>query len=212
MKNIFKISMTLLAMVLVIGYSNAQCCSVVSSNGVGAISSNGICVISSAGGLDCGESSDGGGDAIADKDGDGVSDGTDVCPETPGIAENKGCPAVQESVKQILMEARNIQFETNSDVIKTESYVKLDNVVAIMKANPMFKLQLDGHTDSDGDDAYNMELSKKRALAARKYLIDNGISSTRISAYGFGETKPLSDNTTVEGKKQNRRVEFNLKF
>jgi len=187
--------------------ASAQCCSVISTNGQGAITANGVCVITANGMGDCGQS-----DLPVDSDGDGVADADDACPNEAGVAANKGCPEVSEDIKATLLEASHIQFATNSDVILEESFANLDAVVAIMKANPAFNLTLKGYTDSDGDEAYNKELSEKRALAARKYLIDAGISATRISAFGYGEADPIASNDTAEGRAENRRVEFEISF
>lgn len=148
-----------------------------------------------------------------DKDGDGIADGDDKCPEVAGIKANKGCPEVKEEVKKVFDQAlKGVQFESGKDVIKSSSYGILDNVVTVMKDNPQFKLEINGHTDSQGDDAMNMELSKKRAAAVKKYLTDHGIEESRMTSEGFGETKPVDTNDTSAGRAKNRRVEFNVKF
>ena len=106
--------------------------------------------------------------------------------------------------------AQQIQFETNSSKLKAESYPILDNVVRIMGQYPDYKLSIEGHTDSQGDDALNMKLSTERAQSAAAYLISKGIDSGRLVTKGFGETMPIADNNTAEGRAQNRRVEFKL--
>jgi len=97
-------------------------------------------------------------------------------------------------------------------VIKRSSYGILNNVASIMNDNPTYKLVIDGHTDSQGDDAKNQVLSEKRAAAVKKYLEGKGVSASRLSSRGFGETKPKATNDTREGRATNRRVEFTVEF
>ena len=78
----------------------------------------------------------------------------------------------------------------------------------MMKEHPELKFEVGGHTDSDGDDALNMKLSQDRAAAVREKLISMGIDPGRLTSHGYGETKPISPNTTPEGKANNRRVEL----
>lgn len=149
-----------------------------------------------------------------DTDGDGVADKDDACPTVKGLATNKGCPEVKEEVKKLFAQAlTGIQFETGKDIIKKNSFAILDQVVKVMMDNPEYKLNIFGHTDNQGDDAKNMDLSQRRANAVQKYLVDKGVPSNRIiSVKGFGETQPVADNTTTEGRAKNRRVEFKVEF
>ena len=101
-----------------------------------------------------------------------------------------------------------ITFDVNKAVIKPESMGFLNQLVKFLQDNPTLKLEVDGHTDSDGDDASNMKLSQARADAVKMQLITMGIESVRLIAKGYGETKPISDNSTPDGKANNRRVEF----
>ena len=102
-----------------------------------------------------------------------------------------------------------ILFNVNSDQIKTESYGILKEIAGILKDNPDVKVEIVGHTDSDGDDAKNLELSKKRAESVKNALNkDFGISSARMRTDGKGETEPLEPNTNAINKANNRRVEF----
>ena len=84
----------------------------------------------------------------------------------------------------------------------------LNELAKLMKDTAAMKFEIQGHTDSDGDDAYNMKLSEARADAVKAMLVDLGIDASKLSAKGYGESKPLSDNSTAEGKANNRRVEF----
>jgi OmpA-OmpF porin, OOP family len=102
-----------------------------------------------------------------------------------------------------------ILFDVASDKIKAESAGVLKEIAAILKENPELKIKVLGHTDSDGDAARNLELSKKRSIAVKAALAQAyGIDAARIETEGMGETKPIADNAFKEGKAQNRRVEF----
>jgi len=148
-----------------------------------------------------------------DKDGDGVADKDDHCPDVAGTIENKGCPPVKEEDKKVLKDAlHGINFETGKDVINESSYPVLDAIVTIMKINPAYNLDIEGHTDSQGDDDLNMRLSEKRANAVKNYLTEKGIDAARLQAKGYGETKPVADNETAEGRAENRRVELKIRF
>ena len=145
----------------------------------------------------------------ADQDGDGVDDPSDKCIDEPGIPENSGCPEIAEEVLEVFEQAlQGIQFETAKAVIKPESFPILDNVVNIMNENEEFFLKIEGHTDSQGADDANQILSDNRAASTLKYLTEKGINASRLKAYGFGETQPVADNGTAEGRAKNRRVVF----
>jgi OmpA-OmpF porin, OOP family len=101
-----------------------------------------------------------------------------------------------------------INFDVNKATIKPESMGTLNMIVQLMKDNPDVKFEVGGHTDSDGTDDANQKLSQARAVAVREQLIRMGIDSSRLTAKGYGESKPISDNNTAEGKANNRRVEF----
>ena len=102
-----------------------------------------------------------------------------------------------------------ILFDVNSDKIKPESYGTLREIAKVLSENADVKVKIVGHTDSDGADAANMDLSKRRAAAVKNALSDNfGIDASRMQSDGKGESEPSSPNTTAEGKANNRRVEF----
>lgn len=104
---------------------------------------------------------------------------------------------------------RGITFDVNSDKIKPESYGTLKEIAAVLKENPSVKVMIIGHTDSDGDETLNMELSKKRSAAVKIALTSEfGIDASRMSTDGKGESQPAVNNNTPEGKASNRRVEF----
>jgi len=104
----------------------------------------------------------------------------------------------------------SLQFESGKSIIITSSYALLDNLIEIMTLKPTMKIEIAGHTDSDGDDANNLVLSQQRADAVKDYLIKKGIASNRIVAHGYGESQPVAENTTVSGKQQNRRTEIKV--
>lgn len=104
----------------------------------------------------------------------------------------------------------NLVFEFNKDVIKPTSYPFLDEVISVLGEEPNWTLKLEGHTDNVGKEDYNLKLSKKRAESVKKYIESKGIMPSRITADGFGSTKPIADNTTEEGREKNRRVEFKI--
>lgn len=102
-----------------------------------------------------------------------------------------------------------ILFDVNSDKIKPESYGVIKEIATVLKENPDVKIKIIGHTDSDGDDKLNLELSKKRSLSVKNALNkDFGIDSSRIETDGKGESEPAAPNDTPANKAQNRRVEF----
>jgi outer membrane protein OmpA-like peptidoglycan-associated protein len=102
-----------------------------------------------------------------------------------------------------------ILFATNSDRIRPESTPTLKEIGSMLEEHSDLRIRIEGHTDSDGDDAYNLELSERRAASVRAFLIDkHGIEEVRLEAAGFGESRPAAENKTAEGKQQNRRVEL----
>ena len=104
----------------------------------------------------------------------------------------------------------NLQFETARADIKPASLPTLNNLVEIMKRKQALHIEIAGHTDSDGDEQANLTLSQQRADAVKNYLVKQGIPSNRIQTRGYGETKPIADNTTPQGKAENRRTEIRI--
>ena len=104
-----------------------------------------------------------------------------------------------------------INFSYNKAVIRKSSYFLLDQLVKIANGCPESKIVIEGHTDSDGLQKYNQHLSEKRAKAVKMYLVKQGIESKRLESVGYGELKPLVKNSTKAGKRENRRIEFNVK-
>jgi len=135
-----------------------------------------------------------------DSDGDGVADYLDKCPNTPkgATVDARGCWTY----------AAKVMYDFNSAEIKPEAFPMLDEAVLILKKNPEMKVEIDGHTDSKGSAAYNMNLSERRAKSVMKYFVDQGVEAERLTTKGFGLTKPAASNDTKEGRAKNRRVEL----
>jgi len=169
-----------------------------------------------------------------DSDKDGLQDYKDKCPLKPGPIENEGCPIPvveevieepeveeepevqfneeekQRIIKQIALLSKSIYFKTASDKLKEESYKPLNEISGIMNEYPQSKYKIEGHTDSRGKAAYNLDLSKRRAKSVSNYLTGKNIDAVRIPSEGFGEEKPVKTNETEAGRQFNRRVEINF--
>lgn len=116
----------------------------------------------------------------------------------------------QISGDQIVIDGK-IQFDYNSATIKPESHELLDDVATILTENAdIEKLDIVGHTSSEGSDNINLKLSKERAASVMQYLVDKGIDAGRLSSQGKGEKDPIADNDSEEGKEKNRRVDFKI--
>ena len=134
-----------------------------------------------------------------DSDGDGVTDDKDQCKATPKGAkvDERGCWVISD-----------VRFDFNKADIKTQYHPALDEVVAVMKNNPMLNILIEGHTDNVGSEKYNQGLSERRAQSVKKYLGAKGVNSVRMNAMGYGESRPIAANETEEGRAKNRRVQL----
>lgn len=148
---------------------------------------------------------------VPDTDGDGINDDEDRCPQTFGIQRNMGCPEItKEITEKVSKAARQIQFNYQSSQLTSASYSVLDEVADLLKKDPSLKLTIEGHTSNDGDPGANKILSQQRAMAVKNYIISKNIGSHRLTAIGYGASKPLTKGTTKSEKAQNRRVELKL--
>ncbi len=146
-----------------------------------------------------------------DRDGDGVADKDDKCPDVKGTVANNGCPEVSdETIKKLNAYAKTILFNSGKATFQKQTFPVLQSITAILKEYPNSRFSIEGHTDSDGKDAFNQKLSEERAKAVKDYLIENGIDFERLSSIGYGESKPIDTNKTAKGKANNRRVEVKL--
>lgn len=141
-----------------------------------------------------------------DSDNDGVCDNADKCPDTEAnvTVDADGCPAAAEAVRVEL----DVKFDFDKSAVKQESYSEIKTVADFMNQYPQTTTTVEGHTDSVGTDAYNQQLSQRRADAVRQVMVNQyGVAADRVSAVGEGESQPVADNATAEGRALNRRVE-----
>jgi len=141
-----------------------------------------------------------------DSDGDGILDANDKCPTVaaPGTAD--GCPPPAPAPKKLTLEGVN--FDNDKATLRPDAYGILDKAATTLKEWGNVKVEVAGHTDSRSDDDYNQKLSQRRAEAVRTYLIGKGVAADRLTAKGYGESSPVADNDTEEGRFKNRRVEL----
>ncbi|PMZ85879.1 MULTISPECIES: OmpA family protein [unclassified Pseudomonas] len=155
-----------------------------------------------------------------DEDGDGVPDSRDKCPGTPkGVqVDANGCPppapVVEEAVvvQEETIVIRDVHFQFDKATLTSSDKLVLDKIATRLKAEaPTAQLTVTGHTDSVGSDAYNQKLSDKRAHSVVEYLIGQGVPrSNFVSVVGAGESQPVADNKTADGRAQNRRTEIKI--
>lgn len=163
-----------------------------------------------------------------DADGDGVPDDLDQCPDTPAgtTVDETGCPPPVESGcrapapgEPISLEGcatgesivlKGVNFEVNSSRLTANARVILNQVADSLTATPTLKVEIGGHTDSQGSDSFNQNLSERRAQSVYDYLVARGIDSGRLAVKGYGESQPVDTNETPEGRESNRRVEMKV--
>lgn len=154
-----------------------------------------------------------------DADGDGVVNKDDKCPDTPRgtPVDATGCPQpvaaapapepMPEAVAPVRVEL-DVKFDFDKAMVKEDSKADIRAVADFMREYPQTSTTVEGHTDSVGPDAYNQRLSERRANAVRNVLVDEyGVAADRVDAIGYGESRPVADNATPEGRAINRRVE-----
>jgi len=151
---------------------------------------------------------------VPDSDGDGINDAEDTCPNEPGPPSDdrakNGCPVAVVRGEQIVILER-IEFDTDRATIRPQSNVVLEAVLKVLSEHPeITKVSVEGHTDNHGGKGHNKRLSKRRAKAVVKWLTDQGVAGERLSAAGFGQTRPIDTNDTAAGRQNNRRVEFHI--
>lgn len=141
--------------------------------------------------------------ALADSDADGIADGEDQCPGTTA-----GMPVGETGCTMFNGVIDGVNFLSGSDTLTDFARQTLDGVAATMEEFPDIRVSVHAHTDSQGDEESNMVLSRRRALAVVRYLTSQGVGLGRFEARAYGERRPIADNSTVEGRQLNRRVEF----
>ena len=142
--------------------------------------------------------------AAGDDDRDGVADAQDACPNTtPRMdIDEKGC------LKPETVSLRNVHFDLDSARLTGDGYILLRQVGASLKADPAMRLEVSGHADASGGDRYNTKLARQRAEVVRDFLHYMGIDESRLQVRSYGESQPVRENTSPEGRAMNRRVEF----
>jgi OmpA-OmpF porin, OOP family len=146
---------------------------------------------------------------IPDTDGDGVNDEEDKCKDRAGTAANQGCPEISKAViDKINYVAKNVFFATGSAKLLPKSFKALDEAAKLLKEDESLFVDVDGHTDATGKPEKNQTLSEDRAASVKAYLVSKGIADSRLTATGYGATKPVADNKTAAGKAKNRRTEL----
>jgi outer membrane protein OmpA-like peptidoglycan-associated protein len=153
-----------------------------------------------------------------DTDRDGIADPEDACLDLPGVPHSdsrlNGCPKPApkaELVERTIRISQEVQFETGTAVLRQESDSILAEVAAVLNAEPTLELvEVAGHTDDTGTPEQNLGLSLARARAVVEWLAAHGIERSRLEAKGYGQTRPVADNSRSEGRARNRRVEFKV--
>jgi OOP family OmpA-OmpF porin len=150
-----------------------------------------------------------------DSDGDGIVDGDDKCPDVYAKTAD-GCPAAAAALAPVAPAApprqklvlENVNFDYDKATLRADETAVLDEAVATLNTWGNIKVEVAGHADSRGSDAYNQTLSLRRAESVRSYLVGKGIAAERLNTVGYGEREPIADNGTPEGRFKNRRVEL----
>lgn len=140
-----------------------------------------------------------------DSDSDTVSDRDDQCPGTAAGApvDESGCEVFNGVID-------GINFSSGSDTLTSSAELVLNDIVKTLKAYPDVRVSIEAHTDNQGNAEANLQLSKRRAIAVARYLVENGIAGSRLQPRAFGESKPIASNATAAERAQNRRVEFQV--
>jgi len=140
-----------------------------------------------------------------DADRDGIALPMDLCPDSSAdaVVDAFGCASDARIV------LRGVNFRTDSAELTESSLAILDSVSTTLAGHPEIRIEVAGHTDSDGDDAYNKDLSQRRAQTVVNYLLGRGVKGRNMTAVGYGEEQPLAPNDSAEGRAENRRVELN---
>ena len=147
-------------------------------------------------------------DTGVDSDKDGVSDSMDVCSDTPPGAEVDlhGCPLIETAP----MVFDSVHFDVNSSVLSAAAKRQLDTLAEALRLQPELRVEVQGHADDRDSSDYNLWLTNRRVQHVIDYLVNQGITRERLVPRAYSDKKPVADNTTAEGRAQNRRVEFLL--
>jgi len=149
-----------------------------------------------------------------DQDGDGVGDADDLCPGAKGVAGRRGCPEPKVVVKpetRVLELSGEVRFQPGQAILLMGSHAIIAVAASTLRANPQLaRVRVEGHTDNEGDPATNLALSRQRAEVVVGFLVQAGVAPERLVAQGYGDTNPIADNSTADGRARNRRVIFTI--
>lgn len=132
------------------------------------------------------------------------------CGETPYVSLHASYGSVNVSFDDTRAELQGVSFKAGSAELVPSTLSTLDKTIAGLKKNIKAKVEIEGHTSSEGGEEFNMKLSEERANSVRNYMIRKGISADRITAVGYGYSRPKASNETEDGRKQNRRIEVRV--
>lgn len=165
---------------------------------------------------------------VTDSDNDGVNDDRDQCPDTPpgSYVSNTGCPqpvaapaeppappaepTIETAKAGDTIVLHGVNFDSGRATLTPNAQALLDEVATKLATRPDLKVEIGGHTDSRGAEAFNQSLSQRRAESVRSYLVEHGVGAERLSAVGYGEAQPVDTNDTADGRERNRRVELKV--
>jgi outer membrane protein OmpA-like peptidoglycan-associated protein len=152
---------------------------------------------------------------VRDTDNDGIFDDKDKCPKEPetknGFEDDDGCPdKIPEKFKKFTGVVQGIFFDQGKATIRKDSNATLDGAVKVLQEFPSVRLEISGHTSSEGSNEVNAKLSQERADAVKSWLVSKGVDPNRIQTRGAGSDEPIADNKTALGRSKNRRIEFKI--
>ena len=146
-----------------------------------------------------------------DKDNDGVPDDKDNCPEEVGTQENNGCPIVPSKFTEFIeSDKNNILFTVSSSQLDSDAKFTLNSVKTLLDFYTKTSITIEGYASTDGSTAYNQKLSEEHAMEIKNYLVSNNIAPERLSIIGYGESRPIANNSTPDGRAKNRRAQIKI--
>ncbi len=146
-----------------------------------------------------------------DQDGDGVPDEEDNCPEEVGTQKNSGCPIVPLKFTEFIeSDKNNILFTASSSQLDSDAKFTLNSVKTLLDFYTKTSITIEGYASTDGSTAYNQKLSEERAMEIKNYLVSNNIAPERLSIIGYGESRPIANNSTTDGRARNRRAQIKI--
>ena len=146
-----------------------------------------------------------------DKDNDGVPDDKDNFPEEVGTQENNGCPIVPSKFTEFIeSDKNNILFTVSSSQLDSDAKFTLNSVKTLLDFYTKTSITIEGYASTDGSTAYNQKLSEERAMEIKNYLVSNNIAPERLNIIGYGESRPVANNSTTYGRAKNRRAQIKI--